>query len=73
MGRNITSLHGPEDPYVRAGAPATAARQAMSSLIPSYDANSNDVWSKRMNSLRRFVGLVSSSAAVRRTFSPCSS
>lgn len=59
ISRNHTATYGPDDTAVRAGAPASVARQATLTLAPSYDPNSNDVWSKRLNTLRRFTGLVS--------------
>ncbi len=44
---------------VKAGAPATVASRVMATIVPSFDTNKNDVWGKRMNTLRRFISLVS--------------
>merc|ERR1711965_946339 len=35
------------------------AKKLSATSTPSYDVNRNDIWSKRMNTLRRFTGLVS--------------
>lgn len=43
----------------KAGAPATVAKRVIASLTPSFDPNKNDIWGKRMNTLRRFISLVS--------------
>jgi len=44
---------------VKAGAPATVAKRVIATLTPSFDPNKNDIWGKRMNTLRRFISLVS--------------
>jgi len=59
QGRLSTSLYNPIHLYVKAGADATTSAQLLETLNPSFDPNKNDIWSKRLNTLRRFVGLVS--------------
>lgn len=59
ISRQHSSMFSPSDMTVRAGAPMNVFQRMCSVLTPSFDANSNDLWSKRLNTLRRFVGLVS--------------
>lgn len=59
QARQHTTLCPPTHTVHKAGAPAKVAARAKKVLTPSYDANRNDVWAKRMNSLRRFTALVS--------------
>jgi len=59
LARQHTALYTPLNPHVKAGAPAEVAKMAAKTLTPSYDANRNDVWAKRMNTLRRLISLVS--------------
>jgi hypothetical protein len=53
-----TKLYAPTDSRMKAGASADDAKFLATNLTPSFDTNTNDVWSKRMNTLRRFVALV---------------
>lgn len=57
--RQKTNLYSAFHPYMKAGASAENAHKAMSTFSPVFDANRNDIWGKRMNTLRRFVSLVS--------------
>lgn len=59
QARQHTTLHPPHDAHVRAGASALIATHVVQSLQPLFDPNRNDIWGKRINTLRRFVGLVS--------------
>jgi len=59
QGRDQTALFSPTHPLVKAGAAAETARVLLSTAQPHFDANRNDVWAKRLNTLRRFVALVS--------------
>lgn len=43
----------------KAGAAAEVAKELAQTLTPSFDANRNDVWSKRLNTLRRLISIVS--------------
>jgi hypothetical protein len=43
----------------KASAHAAVIRQAQTTLKPSFDTNRNDIWSKRMNTLRFFISAVS--------------
>lgn len=46
-------------PSIKAGVLKNTAQELMTSLFPQYDPNKNDIWQKRLNTLRRFVYLVS--------------
>ena len=59
QARQHTLLYPPDHATIKAGAPAVIAKKAMDMLIPSFDSNRNDIWGKRMNTLRRFITLVS--------------
>jgi hypothetical protein len=59
QARQHTLLCPPTHTIYKAGAPAKIAQRAKEVLEPSFDTNKNDIWAKRMNSLRRFVSLVS--------------
>jgi hypothetical protein len=59
QSRLSTILYLPLDLSVKAGADATTSAQLLETLRPSFDPNKNDIWSKRLNTLRRFIGLVS--------------
>ena len=59
QSRQHTLLCVPTHPTNKAGAPANVAVRARKVLTPSYDTNKNDIWAKRMNSLRLFTSLVS--------------
>ena len=54
-----TQSYLPTDPAVKAGSSAELAKTLVDRIAPSFDTNTNDVWGKRMNTLRRFVALVS--------------
>ena len=43
----------------KAGAPAEVTKELAQTLTPSFDTNRNDVWSKRLNTLRRLISIVS--------------
>ena len=55
QARQHTELCPPTHSVHKAGAPAKVALRAKKVLTPSYDTNRNDVWAKRMNTLRRFI------------------
>jgi hypothetical protein len=57
--RQHTLLCTNQDKLYKAGATVEVAEKASKTLEPSYDSNKNDIWAKRMNTLRRFVSLVS--------------
>lgn len=59
LGRQHTLAYPPSDQRVKAGASAAVAKQAALTLKPSFDTNRNDIWAKRMNTLRRLMSLVS--------------
>jgi hypothetical protein len=59
LGQQHSRLYVPTDPRIKAGASAENARTLTATLKPSFDTNTNDVWGKRMNTLRKFVALVS--------------
>ena len=59
QNRDISKRFMPKDLNVKAGAPAEMSKKLSAISTPSYDVNRNDIWSKRMNTLRRFMGLVS--------------
>lgn len=56
--RQLTNSYPPTHNLVKAGAPATIANKMIKTLTPAYDTNRNDVWAKRMNTLRRFITIV---------------
>lgn len=58
QARQTTSLYSYVHPYYKAGAPADFAHETMNTISPLFDANRNDIWGKRMNTLRRFISLV---------------
>lgn len=55
--RMNTELYAPIA-EVRAGAPLDVSQTCQSTLTPHFDANRNDIWAKRMNTLRKFMSLV---------------
>jgi hypothetical protein len=55
--RMNTELHPPHS-EVRAGAPLDVSQTCQGTLTPHFDANRNDIWAKRMNTLRKFMSLV---------------
>lgn len=59
QSRLSTALYTPMHLHVKAGADAIISAQLLDCLRPSFDPNKNDIWSKRLNTLRKFVGLVS--------------
>ena len=59
QSRQLTEAFPPESTKARAGAPANISRRAAKVLAPSFDPNRNDLWAVRMNTLKRFVSLVS--------------
>lgn len=59
QSRQHTVLCPPTHATIKAGASAAVCKEAAEVLIPSFDVNRNDVWAKRMNTLRRFLALVS--------------
>ena len=58
QSRQHNKLFPPTHANVKAGAPSAVVRQAMRLLTPSFDTNRNDIWAKRMNTLRYFVSMV---------------
>ena len=59
QSRQHTVLCPPTHATIKAGASAAVTREAAEVLEPSFDVNRNDIWAKRMNTLRRFLTLVS--------------
>lgn len=59
QAKQHTTLYPPTSSKVKAGTAATTANILSTSLSPSFDSNRNDIWAKRMNTLRRFISLVS--------------
>ena len=55
--RMKTELYAPYA-EVRAGAPLDVSQTCQGTLTPHFDANRNDIWAKRMNTLRKFMSLV---------------
>ena len=51
QSRQHTALCAPSHAYMKAGAPAAISREVSQVLEPSFDANRNDIWAKRMNTL----------------------
>ena len=43
----------------RAGVHINVAESILGNITPSFDTNQNDIWKKRLNTMRRFVALVS--------------
>ena len=58
QSRQHSKLFPPTHPTMKAGAPTAIVMQAVACLTPSFDANRNDIWAKRMNTLRYFVSMV---------------
>eukprot|EP01034_Spumella_vulgaris_P029722 gene29722-36814_t len=58
QSRQHTGKYSPSS-VIKAGTAAATARRVASEVHPQYDTNRNDIWAKRMNSLRLFVTLVS--------------
>lgn len=58
-GRQHSELVPPHHAHVKAGASNLIAQRAMEVLSPSFDSNRNDIWSKRMNTLRKFISIIS--------------
>ena len=59
QGRQQNHCITPIHPTIKAGVLKDTAHHLMTSLFPQYDPNKNDIWQKRLNTLRRFVYLVS--------------
>jgi hypothetical protein len=59
QAREGNKLFAPQNVNQKAGAPAVVAAELENTLTPSFDTNKNDIWGKRMNSLRRFIALTS--------------
>jgi len=59
QAKQHTILYPPTSSKVKAGTSATTAKTLSKSLSPTFDSNRNDIWAKRMNTLRRFISLVS--------------
>ena len=58
QGRQHTVSYAPTHLTVKAGAREAILVQAASTLTPSFDSNRNDIWAKRMNTLRYFISIV---------------
>ena len=58
QGRQHSKLFPPTHANVKAGAPTAVVQHAVACLTPSFDTNRNDIWAKRMNTLRYFVSMV---------------
>lgn len=59
QARQRSKLYPASHPTRKAGAPTSVSRRAAKILSPSFDSNRNDIWAKRMNTLRRLVALAS--------------
>lgn len=59
QSRQKTETFLPTHTYVKAGASVVVAEKIVSTLTPHFDPNRNDIWAKRLNTLRRFISLVS--------------
>lgn len=59
QNRQKTAAYTPIHPSIKAGVPKETTQQLINSLQPQFDPNKNDIWQKRLNTLRRFVYLVS--------------
>mmetsp|Transcript_14133 Transcript_14133/g.19328 ORF Transcript_14133/g.19328 Transcript_14133/m.19328 type:complete len:834 (-) Transcript_14133:1368-3869(-) len=59
QSRQQTELYNPMHPLVKAGASIAVTNRVLSTITPLFDPNSNDIWGKRLNTLRRFISLVS--------------
>ena len=59
QARNHTGLFTPTHALIKAGASAETSQTMLKTLTPHFDTNRNDIWGKRMNTLRRFISLVS--------------
>ena len=59
QGRQHTGLYNSNHPTIKAGAAATTSFQVLRELHPLFDVNRNDIWAKRMNTLRAFISVVS--------------
>lgn len=69
LARMQTMSFIPQTEDIRAGAPTPSiqfhqnllvdsSKTILNSTPPSFDTNKNDIWSKRMNTLRKFVSIV---------------
>ena len=59
QSRQKTETYLPTHTYVKAGASVIVAERIVSTLNPHFDPNRNDIWAKRLNTLRRFITIVS--------------
>jgi hypothetical protein len=57
--RLSTVLYSPLNLHVKAGTDLENSRKISECIAPTFDTNRNDIWSKRLNTLRKFIGLVS--------------
>eukprot|EP01038_Epipyxis_sp_PR26KG_P010290 gene10290-13833_t len=55
--RNHTAKYGPLHGTIKAGSLDSNSNYLLT-LKPEYDPNKNDIWSKRLNTLRRLIALV---------------
>jgi hypothetical protein len=59
LSRQKTVLYPPNHPYIKGGTSSESGAFVLTNLVPLYDPNRNDVWAKRINTLRRFISIVS--------------
>jgi len=59
QSRDHTGLFPPTHPHVKAGTAAETAKLILTTFQPHYDTNRNDIWAKRLNTLRRFISCAS--------------
>lgn len=57
--RQVSEIYGPVGTTHHAGAGVALSKEILNLVSPKFDANRNDIWAKRMNTLRRFMSLVS--------------
>lgn len=59
QARQVTGHYGASHPSIKAGVSAETGKLMLATLKPAFDPNRNDIWGKRLNTLRRFITLVS--------------
>jgi len=60
QSRNITKKYYPSHLTIKAGSLGHSVKEIINiNQYPHYDMNRNDLWSKRINTLRRFISLIS--------------
>lgn len=59
QSRNLTNTYNSSHILIKAGTSADTSKVILSTISPHFDPNRNDLWAKRLNTLRKFISSVS--------------